>query len=750
MFSESENSELYKFIVEASPNALILVNSKQEIVFINQFAENLFQYSKAELIGKKIEVLVPLQHRANHPQYTKQFLENPVSRPMGKGRDLYALKKDGSEFPAEIALNETQINGEKYVLSAVVDISERKKYEELITQNEYKLKTTFDIIDVGITITDEEGHIVDCNRAADHILAITKEQHLSRNYAGSEWQIVRPDFSPMPTEEFASVRALTENRHVLNVEMGIIKEENKITWIIVNAAPLNIKGYGVVVTYFDITKQREFQNQLNRERQRLAGVIEGTNVGTWEWNVQTGETVFNERWAEMIGYSLEELSPVSIETWVKYAHPEDLKESEKRLKMHFNKETEFYEIESRMKHKNGSWIWVLDRGKLISRTPDGKPLMMMGTHQDITARKLAQTEFKTILSTTQDGFFISDDKANIIEANQAFCEMLGYTHSEMLKMKIPDIEASESSQDVAEHMQKIFKEGYDIFETKHRRKDNTLLDIEISVTLIDEGMIKLIVFARDISERKKAEKALKELNNELRELNATKNKLFSIIGHDLRGPIGGFKSFIEYLMSSFDLSDTQKLKEYLQVIKQSASSTYDLLVNLLTWAKSQQNEIVFAPKELNFKQIVRSVINLYSELAQKKEIRMSENIAEHTSIFADENMLTTILRNLVSNALKFTPNGKEVKIFISSDENEHTVTVQDEGTGISDENMAKLFKPAEHISTVGTEGEKGTGLGLLLCKDFVEKHGGKIWAESEPGKGSRFMFSLPKHRLSAK
>jgi PAS domain S-box-containing protein len=114
---------------------------------------------------------------------------------------------------------------------------------------------------------------------------------------------------------------------------------------------------------------------------RLESIITGTNVGTWEWNVQTGETVFNERWAQIIGYSLQEVMPVSIETWAKFAHPDDLKVSEDLLKKHFDGQTDYYEFESRMQHKDGGWIWVLDRGKVATWTEDGKPLLMMGTHQ---------------------------------------------------------------------------------------------------------------------------------------------------------------------------------------------------------------------------------------------------------------------------------------------------------------------------------------------------------------------------------
>jgi len=140
-----------------------------------------------------------------------------------------------------------------------------------------------------------------------------------------------------------------------------------------------------------MVKQREtVQKKLQAEQERLAGILRGTNAGTWEWNIQTGATVFNERWAEIIGYTLEEISPVSIKTWEQFCHPEDMRVSGDLLQKHFQKELDYYEFEARMRHKDGSWIWVLDRGRVVSWTEEGKPLMMMGTHQDITTRKQAE------------------------------------------------------------------------------------------------------------------------------------------------------------------------------------------------------------------------------------------------------------------------------------------------------------------------------------------------------------------------
>ena len=144
---------------------------------------------------------------------------------------------------------------------------------------------------------------------------------------------------------------------------------------------------------FVVPEGRPIQEIVD-DRFRYKAVLEGTNVGTWEWNVQTGETVFNERWAEIVGYTLEELAPINIDTWIKLAHPEDLEESGRRLNLCFEGKAEFYELEARMKHKDGSWVWVHDRGKVFSWTEDGKPLMMYGTHKDITERKIKEEKLR--------------------------------------------------------------------------------------------------------------------------------------------------------------------------------------------------------------------------------------------------------------------------------------------------------------------------------------------------------------------
>ncbi|MCX6238729.1 MAG: hybrid sensor histidine kinase/response regulator [Bacteroidia bacterium] len=269
----------------------------------------------------------------------------------------------------------------------------------------------------------------------------------------------------------------------------------------------------------------------------------------------------------------------------------------------------------------------------------------------------------------------------------------------------------------------------------------------IEITARINSALKIANAYKEIKSRKEQIEEQKldieQKNKELVELNATKDKLFSIIGHDLRGPIGGFKSFIEFMISSCDLTDTEEITKLLILMQKSAGSTYELLENLLIWAKSQQNEIVFAPKKIILKELVLDTIQLFNHLLQDKQIEIIDNIPLDFSVLADKNMLETVLRNLISNSIKFTPRRKNIYILVDKNATEYVITVKDEGIGIKPDDISKLFKKNEHFTTYGTNNEKGSGLGLMLCKDLVERHNERIWVVSEVGKGSEFKFTMP-------
>ena len=239
------------------------------------------------------------------------------------------------------------------------------------------------------------------------------------------------------------------------------------------------------------------------------------------------------------------------------------------------------------------------------------------------------------------------------------------------------------------------------------------------------------------------EKSVALKTAELNELNASKDKFFSIIAHDLKNPFNTIIGFSEMMKESIKLNDSATFYEYTEMINTSAVQTLRLLENLLEWANSQRGKISFIPVPVILSELINDEFTMIDDMATGKNIELKSYISETLTIVADKNMLRAILRNLITNAVKFTHKNGQVQVNARTYENQVEISVSDSGIGMSAETMAKLFRIDANISTRGTENEKGTGLGLFLCKEFVEKHDGRIWVESEEGKGSTFKILLP-------
>lgn len=238
---------------------------------------------------------------------------------------------------------------------------------------------------------------------------------------------------------------------------------------------------------------------------------------------------------------------------------------------------------------------------------------------------------------------------------------------------------------------------------------------------------------------------LKALESErkLIQLNADKDRFISILAHDLRSPFNNLIGFSEELKENLHNLDKDQIESYINTINTSAKNTYNLLDDLLTWEKALQGAIPFNPKKLNFGELCREILENVNPFSNAKNITVTSSVDDSFSLYADGYMLKTVMRNLISNAVKFTNTGGSVLITAELDNSVITISVLDNGVGMTIENIAKLFDIAQVVTSTGTAKEKGTGLGLLICKEFVEKHNGRIWVESENGKGSSFRFTIP-------
>lgn len=264
----------------------------------------------------------------------------------------------------------------------------------------------------------------------------------------------------------------------------------------------------------------------------------------------------------------------------------------------------------------------------------------------------------------------------------------------------------------------------------------------------DKKIKGFFTIVTDITKLKKRENKIRKQKDELAELNAEKDKFFSIISHDLKNPFNSLLGFSELLHDDFDTLDEATKKEFAGHIYEGAQNTFNLLENLLAWSQTQSGKIEFNPSSVNINDLVTENLKLLDQTARAKNIQLQSDLKNDYLITTDHDLVSTVIRNLLTNAIKFTP--KEGRVTISAtmvsgaQSNERiAISVKDTGLGIAPENLEKLFKIGKSISTSGTEGESGTGLGLMLCKEFVEKCGGKIEVESQVGRGSKFTVTIP-------
>lgn len=361
----------------------------------------------------------------------------------------------------------------------------------------------------------------------------------------------------------------------------------------------------------------------------------------------------------------------------------------------------------------------------------------------------SENKLNVILQSTADGILAIDSNGKVVKSNKRFADL----------WRIPQvlIDSGDDNALIGFILDQLINPGEFILKVQklYRSSDEDLDNLHFKDGRIFERFSAPLIMAdssigrvwsfRDITERKLAEQNIQKRNEELSKANAEKDKFFTIIAHDLRAPFGGFLGLTQIMAQELPNLTMAQVHEIAMNMSKSATNLYRLLENLLEWSQIQKGSIPFNPTAIQLRSLVDESLALVLDTSKSKKIETSCDIAEDITVFADSPILQSVLRNLVSNALKFTRKGGKVRVSAKTTfENTVEIAVQDTGIGMSQTMVDNLFRIDVQTKRKGTEGEPSTGLGLLLCKEFVEKHGGTIWAESEVGKGSIFFFSIQK------
>jgi PAS domain S-box-containing protein len=340
-----------------------------------------------------------------------------------------------------------------------------------------------------------------------------------------------------------------------------------------------------------------------------------------------------------------------------------------------------------------------------------------------------------VIEAMNEGLIVTDNQDRVVDLNQEIRKLL----------------LIEEKNIIGKQLGLILPEQADLFELIKERKGgqiqikhiNSELILEVSLTPLFENLHAysgLIILVRDITERIEIENKVRLQSEQLLGMNKLKDRLFSIIAHDLRGPLINLNDIIKMLNEG--MITEEEFKSFVPQLSRNIGYTTGLLENLLFWSRSQLQGEVVKPVYFNLKEVSVNILQLFENTINEKDIVVENNIQLSCKVYADKDMIQLVVRNLISNAVKFSIRGGIIKLSASAEDSNTILCVTDSGVGISEEDQKKLFE-LETFTTRGTDNEQGTGLGLLLCKDFIEKNRGIIWVESELGKGSKFCVRIP-------
>ncbi|ALO15543.1 Autoinducer 2 sensor kinase/phosphatase LuxQ [Salinivirga cyanobacteriivorans] len=426
-----------------------------------------------------------------------------------------------------------------------------------------------------------------------------------------------------------------------------------------------------------------------------------------------------------------------------------------------------YEYFTLSKNHDGLWIHT-------TLTPvfsdEGEPEQFIAIDTNITQLKNAEEEVRfqkeelerkskelaeknqelqrlsIIARETDNAVILTDKEGALLWVNEGFTRLYGYTLND-LRQKRGNVFNMSSNERIRQYIGNWPGHRSSItYESQNTTRGGNKIWAQTTLTPIrddDGNIVQIIAIDSDITALKNAEMQIEQQRDQLKSLNATKDKFFSIIGHDLRSPFGNFVNMTNIIMQNIATSDKTTLLNYVSKLQRSAQNSYNLLENLLDWARQQQGRIKYYPDFDDITSLVEEMAELLLPLAERKKIKVNLIYDEPIYAYFDEHMIKTVVRNLLFNALKYTPSGGRINLYFEEAKGFVKFFVQDSGIGIKTEMQNKLFHAETHFSTLGTDKERGTGLGLILSKDFVEMNKGTIEIQSEPGKGSTFIVTLP-------
>lgn len=668
-----------------------------------------------------------------------------VSSGKGKG-----LKISGKYFQGELDTLKSSIE-------KMVDIHEERFVElqnevKLRTESEGRFRTIFDFANDALLICDKNtGAILDVNHTMCLMYGYTYEEALRLEVFDLSLESQR-----LSRSEILELIKKAAMELLKIFEWQAKDKEGRLFWIDVNIRVTTLSGKEcLLITVRDITERKKAEEALRESEARWKFALEGSGDGVWDWNTVTKKIYFSPQWKSMLGYEESEIGD-SLDEWDSRLYPDDREKTYRELNLHLDGKTPVYINEHRLRCKNGEYKWILDRGKVLTRTQEGKPLRIIGTHTDISERKRSEENLKLFqLSVDQASnivFWLTRD-GSFEYVNDQACRSLGYTREELMKLKIWEVDPVFPKEDWLPNWDRKDKRQSitEVFESMHRRKDGTFFPVDVRAQHLWFGDREVQVgMCLDITERKGAETEIRKLNEDLemrviertRQLEEANRELeaFSYsVSHDLRSPLRAIDGFTRILVEDYSDKVDDEGKRLCGIIIAETHRMGQLIDDLLSFSRMGRSEMKIS--RINMNVLVKSIIDELSNTYDR--LKMDMRIDNLPEVKGDENLLRQVWINLISNAFKFSSKRErpEIEIKGSRENNRIIYSIRDNGAGFDMKYSEKLFGVFQRLHSI--KDFDGTGVGLAIVKRIIHRHGGEIRAEAEPDKGAVFYISLP-------
>jgi PAS domain S-box-containing protein len=678
--------------------------------------------------------------------------------------DITAL--DGCVIPTlhNVFLLRNSVGQPIALANILTELSEQKRVEAELRAERNFTGAVLDNADALLLVLDREGRICRFNRACEKISGYRFAEVEGR----LPWEILLlPEERDRVREQ--ALLALSNHAETLtNIHTNhwLDKDGGKhlLEW---HRAPL-LDDQGrleyLVAIGIDVTEKHQVEAALRRSQETHAQAEAVAHLGSWDLDMATGVLRWTDEVFRIFGYPPQSFV-ATHDAFMESVHPDDRQQVIDAVNASIADANTAYAVEHRVIRPDGEIRIVKERAK-VYRDASDKPFRMIGSVHDITEQKLIELELERyrshledlvrertaeleresnrnamVVNTALDGFFTADLDRRMLICNDNYCRMLGYSRDELLRLNIADIEAIDTPEEIAARCMMIRQQGHDRFETRHRRQDGSLLDVEVSVTLARIGdESQYFAFVRDISTRKEAEAALMRARDEAERANRAKSEFLSRMSHELRTPLNAILGFGQ-LLERANLGGLQT--DNVVEILRAGRHLLELINEVLDLARIESGKFTISLEPVALLPLIADCVSLMRPQAENLRIDLIEATqACGKPVQADRTRLKQVLLNLLSNAVKYNREQGSVSIACVADDESVRIRVSDTGAGLSAEQQARLFVAFERLDADHNAIE-GTGIGLALSKRLVELMGGSIGVESEAGAGSTFWLSLP-------